>query len=173
MSALNIHRGPYGSAVQLPINPDLQGAETTLDWWLLTGPWHPLWSQFVLSVVRLRPVKGWPPAALHFEGATHELMVIALNPGEPPRVHSAEVLARGGCAAVGGYLQPVDVNHQFTATDSEMRDLADLSAKACVNGWLTPSTDDARSILRERWLASCVRTLAHMRGEAHAGGERP
>ncbi|MDI6911499.1 hypothetical protein [Nocardioides sp.] len=160
--------GPAGTAIRLRIDPAVRGSATTVTWWLLTGPWHPLWTQFVLSVVRLSPVEGWPPAELHFPGATHELLVFALNPGEPPKVHAVETLEAGGFAAVGGYLTPVDVVQQFTATDDEMTELAALCARGCVDGALNPSTDDARSTLREHWLTACVRTLAHIRGEEHA-----
>lgn len=162
------YTGPRGTAVRLSIDPAVRGSVTTVTWWLLTGPWHPIWTQFVISVVRLAPFEGWPPAKLHFAGATHELVVVALNPGDPPKVHAVEDLESGGFAAVGGYLTPVDVVHQFTATDEEMTQLAELCAMGCVNGFLTPSTDDSRSMLREHWLASCVRTLAHIRGEEHA-----
>lgn len=47
------YTGPYGVATQLEVNPALAGAETTVCWWLLEGPWHPVWSQFILSVVSL------------------------------------------------------------------------------------------------------------------------
>lgn len=160
--------GPAGTAVRLDLDPAVHGIDTTVAWWLLTGPWHPFWTQFVISVVHLRPVEGRPPAHLQFPGATHELVVMALNPGDPPKVHEAATLEAGGIAAVGGYLKPVDVVHQFTATDDEMVALAELCALGCVNRALTPSTDDAREMLREHWLSACVRTLAHMRGEEHA-----
>jgi hypothetical protein len=165
-----LHVGPRGQARSLDINPALDGAGTTVCWWLLTGPWHPLWPQFVLSVVSLRDVEGVPPAKLHFPGATHELLVLALNPDDGPTatVHTAQTLEQGGFRAVGGHLEPADVVHQFTATDEEMLQLADLLCRACVDGHLTPSTDDARDRLREAWLSTCVKTLAHMRGEAHA-----
>lgn len=163
-----LHIGPRGRAQQLDIRTALRGAECTVTWWLLEGPWHPVWPQFVLSVVHLRPMPGWPAPNLHFDGATHELLVVALNPGDPPAQHKAATLTEGGFRAVGGYLKPVDVVHQFTATDSEMVELAELCARACVDGLLTPSTDDARTTLRETWLTSCVRTLAHIRGEEHA-----
>lgn len=160
--------GPNGTAVQLKINPRLSGAETTVAWWLLTGSWHPVWPQFILSVVHLRPVEGAPPAKLHFPGATHELLVVALNPGDPPKIHSRKILEKRGLAGVGGYLTPIDVCHQFTAVDAEMYELAALCAQACVDGLLNPSVDDARERLREQWLSTCVKTLAHMRGEEHA-----
>lgn len=162
------YRGPLGEAVHLEVNPELSGASTTVTWWLLTGTWHPVWPQFVISVVSLRPVDDMPPAIFAFPGATHELAVLALNPGDPPHVHDVDVVQTGGFAAVGGWLEPVDVVHQFVATDEEMTALADLCAQACVDGRLNPSTDDNRAGLRELWLTACVRTLAHMRGEEHA-----
>lgn len=160
--------GPRGQAQRLAINPEHSGAATTVSWWLLTGTWHPLWAQFVLSVVRLTDIPGFPPATLAFPSATHELVVVALNPGNPPRQHHPRDLERGGFSACGGWLEPVDVAHQFTANDDEMTQLAELCAQACVDGLLNPSTDDARTYYREQWLTSCLRTLAHIRGEEHA-----
>ncbi|WP_374457730.1 hypothetical protein [Nocardioides sp.] len=164
-----VHAGPLGNAVELdvatsPVNDD----HTTIAWWLLTGFWHPLWQQFSLTVVTLEEREGVAPAKLHFPGATHELAVIALNPGEPPRHITPEAFHQGGFGAAGGYLQPIDVCHQSTATDDEMIRVADRAAWACVNGILTASTDDARDVLRMHWLGAIVKTLAHLRGEAHA-----
>lgn len=161
------HEGPHGTAVLLDKNPEMVGADTTIVWWLLTGDWHPLWSQFIITVIDLRDQPGKSPAHLQFLDATHELLVLALDPGDPPRVHDKELLNTKGLAGPG-YLEPIDVYHQFIATDEEMIQLASACAKGCVNGFLTPSTDDARPALREAWLASCVRTLAHFRGEEHA-----
>lgn len=161
------HQGVMGTAVQLrtdrlEADPN-HTADTTVTYWLLTGRWHPLWPQFVLTVMSLRPNPGSPDPILNFPGATHELLVIALHPDDGPR--TPDLMERRG---IGRYLRPVDVVHQFEATDDEMRELAGLLAAACVHGQLTPSTDDAREQLREAWLGTCVRTLAHMRGEEHA-----
>lgn len=159
--------GANGRAQRLTLHPSLQGADTTLAWWLLTGTWHPIWPQFVISVIHLRDVEGREPATLQFPGATHELLVLALNPGEPPKIHDAVKLERKGLKLCG-YLEPIDVVHQFEATDEQMVDLAKLAAQACVDGRLNPSTDDAREFYHEQWLTACVKTLAHMRGEEHA-----
>lgn len=159
--------GRNGRAERLTLDPSLQGADTTLAWWLLTGTWHPAWPQFVISVIHLRDVEGREPAKLQFPGATHELIVLALNPGDPPKVYEAADLERKGLKLCG-YLEPIDVVHQFEATDEQMEKLARLSAWGCVDGLLNPSTDDAREYYREQWLIACVKTLAHMRGEEHA-----
>lgn len=162
------HEGPLGTAVHLGIDSRLAGADCTVTWWLLTGDWHPVWSQFVLSVVHLRDCPGREAAQLQFPGATHELVVMALHPAELPARHSPLTLTNGGVRAVGGWLEPIDVVHQFTATDDEMTELAELCARASVDGVLNPSTDDNRVHYREQWLSACVKTLAHMRGEEHA-----
>lgn len=170
MSAV-VHAGPRGTAIELDVDTSpVNEGHATIAWWLLTGPWHPLWQQFSLTVVTLEPREGVAPAHLHFPGATHELAVIALNPGQPPRLLTAREFHEGGFGAAGGYLQPIDVCHQFEATDEEMIQVARLAAIACIAGGLTPSTDDARERLREVWLGSIVRTLAHLRGEAHSHG---
>lgn len=164
--------GPSGVATELVVDEATPNADTTLCWWLLEGAWHPLWHQFILCVVRLADVAGKPPAVLHFPGATHEVAVFALNPpgdggtfGAPTR-HPRGVIQTKGLSV--GYLTPVDVVHQFTGTDDELREVTALAARAVVDGLLTPSTDDARERLREAWLSAYVNTLAHLRGEEHA-----
>jgi hypothetical protein len=159
--------GPYGEAHCLEVPAS---APATLLWWLITAPaYHPLWSQYVLSVVTLEDVPGTRPATLHFPGATHELGVLALNPGNPPERLTAEELQRRADAGEGfSYLLPVNIAHQFTATDDEMRQLAELACAGVVNGALNPETADAPTRIREEWLTACVKTLAHIRGEEHA-----
>lgn len=163
--------GPAGVATELVVDETAPNADTTLCWWLLEGPWHPLWHQFILSVVRLGDVEGKPPAVLHFPGATHEVAVFALTPPEggtfgAPARHPLDVIQSQGLSL--GHLAPVDVVHQFTGTDDELTRVTALAARAVVDGVLTPSTDDAREQLREAWLSAYVKTLAHMRGEEHA-----
>lgn len=163
--------GPAGTATLLDLPEGMPGVDTTLCWWLLEGPWHPLWQQFILSVVRLCDIDGRPPAVLHFPGATHEVAVFALTPPEggtfgAPARHPLDVIQSQGLSL--GYLTPVEVVHQFTGTDDELTQVTALAAQAVVDGVLTPSTDDARERLREAWLSAYVKTLAHMRGEEHA-----
>lgn len=155
--------GPYGEAELMAV-PETRKAG--LVWWLITAPLaHPVWSQYLLSVITLADRPDQAPAYLHFPGATHELMVVALNPGVPPQRYTAESLESG---ATINYLEPLNVVEQFTATDDEMRELAELACGGVVNGRLNPETADAPERIREHWLTACVRTLAHMRGEEHA-----
>lgn len=159
-----IHRGVHGTAWQCDI-PDGPRAAQTVCQWLITAPiYHPLWSQYALFVVRLDPgVPGFREPYLQFPGATHELCVVALDPDHPA---TAQAMGAPGFAL--RFLNPVNHAHQFTATDEEMRTLADLAAHAVVDGALNPETGDAPEAIREAWLTSMVRTLAHLRGEEHA-----
>lgn len=158
--------GPYGTALRLDI-PDRPEAAQTVDHWLITAPpYHPLWSQYVLCVVRLDDLPGWPAPYRQFEGATHELIVVTLNPEHGP--YDVDKMAGYANAAKLPILTPVNIAHQLTASDDELREVAALAAWAVVNGHLNPETADAPERIRRAWLASLTKTLAHIRGEAHA-----
>ena len=161
----SVLEGPYGRAfrIELPDRPDT--AETVCAWVVTSPIWHPLWAQYQLNVVRLRQgVPGFPEPLLKFDGATHELHVVALHPEfgpwTPKRVVEADYAMP--------YLTPVNIAEQFTATDEEMATLAGLCVLGVLNGHLNPETSDAPEAIRHGWLTSMVRTLAHMRGEEHA-----
>ena len=162
------HRGPWGDAARLPI-PDHPSAAQTADWWLITAPaYHPLWSQYGLAVVRLDDdAPGFPPPNHHFPGTTHELLVVALDPSQgrqTPETMAGRVETGSGFP----YLTPINHAHQFIAADEEMRQLASWAAWGVVNGALNPETGDAPALIREGWLQSLTKTLAHIRGEEHA-----
>lgn len=160
------HQGPYGTALRLAI-PDVPRAAQTVDHWLITAPaYHPAWSQYTLAVVRLDDLPGWPPPVRQFDGATHEVIVVALDPEHGP--YDVDKMAGYAVTADLPFLTPVNIAHQFTADDAEMRELASLAAWAVVHGALNPETADAPERIRGQWLTSLVKTLAHIRGEVHA-----
>lgn len=86
--------------------------DATLAGCVLTLPWaHPLWSQYSVGLIHLRPIAGVPDAVIVRDGATHELMLFAIDPddrvepgrdfaGKPPRL-----------------LVPANIMWQFTAPD--------------------------------------------------------
>lgn len=166
--------GPYGTVQHVPMPktgdllPVSRAAITcTLGTWLITAPiFHPAWSQYVLSLIRLDEHPDLPPPVLKFPGASHELLLLAVNPA--PGEQTPETVrdhCRDGSLP---FLQPVNIAEQFTGTDDEMRAVAWLAARGVVNGVLHPETADAPSIVRAHWLAACTKTLAHLRGEDHA-----
>lgn len=176
--SLTVLDGQFGQAfrVELPAGrPDT--AETVCSWVITSPIWHPAWSQYNLFVVRLRfGVPGFPDPKLRFVGATHELEVVALNPEHGP--YTQQLIVERDYTLP--WLQPINISEQFTATDAEMEQLAGLCVLGVLNGVLNPETSilapsglapllaSHPGRIREAWLTSMVRTLAHIRGEEHA-----
>lgn len=179
--------GPYGHAERIPI-PAIPEASETVAWWVITAPHaNPLWTQYLLCCIRLREIERLPPPVRDFPGASHQVTVFTLNP-ELGAHTGATMVTRARTGGALPVLQPVNVVAQFEATDAEMDELTTLAAAAVVDGHLSPETaslvlttgaananaaaaDLARAsahAIREAWLASLVRTLAHIRGEPHA-----
>lgn len=166
--------GPYGSVKHVPYpNPSeckspatRASIEVGRGTWLISAPsYHPIWSQYVMSIVSLEDHPALGPAFKKFDGATHELLVLAIDPDHPQTVETVRQHCLSGKLP---YLKPVNIAEQFECTDDEIRRVCWLAAMAVVNGQLNPETSDAPSRIREGWLTSCTKTLAHIRGEAHS-----
>lgn len=157
--------GPHGQAEPIPFDTSDPKSAETLCWWLITSPgWHPLWSQFSLWVARLRDdVPGFPAPYRQFLGATHELIVVAVNPENG--FYSADGISESKRLP---HLTPVNICQQHEATDAEMVEVAALVCRAIVYGRLNPEIADAPGRIRENWLIAVTKTLAHIRGEEHA-----
>jgi len=154
--------GPYGTAHRIPRANYAATSPAALDGWIITAPcWHPLWSQYLLSVVTLADVEGAPPANKRRADFTHELTVLALNPEYGP--YTAATYGRDHLR----YLTPVNIAEQFTTTDDQARDLAVLAAHACVQGVLNPETSDAPDRIRALWRTTITRTLEHPDHQEH------
>jgi hypothetical protein len=161
--------GPYGTAVTWPLGDGPEWAETVCQWLLTAPQGHPLWSQYLMPVVRLRDEPGFPPPKRQFPGATHELLVVALSPEQGP--YTPENMRRFCEGPQKGrlpYLTPINIAHQIEGTDEEARHLAACAAWGVTAGVLWPETADAPSRIRGEWKSSLVKTLAHIQGEAHA-----
>lgn len=171
MSTIDAYTGPFGLAVCVPV-PDLPSAAETLAWWLVDAPkWAPLlvpFRQWVIAVVRLRDdVPGFPPPTRKFDGATHEVLVLTLDPDHPA---TPEQMVQPGYRS--RHLTPVNVAEQFEATDDEMAEVVELCACAVVDGVMCPEaystpSGSARQLSAD-WLTAITKTLAHIRGEEHA-----
>jgi hypothetical protein len=168
-------RGPYGEVVHVPMldesadyDPKARAALAThRGTWLIDAPvYHPAWSQYVLHVISLADAPDVPPATLKFVGATHELLLVAIDPG--PGRQTVETVQGHCLTGKLPFLTPVNIAEQFECTDDEIRQVAWLCARAVVQGFLNPETGDGPARVRESWLQACVKTLAHIRGEAHA-----
>lgn len=122
--------------------------------WVVHAPGsHPLWPWHAISAVHLRPVEGMPPPNLRFPGASHEVLVLALNPDHYPPDPDGYLR----------WLMPPDVAAQVMGlTDDQARQLVELCAKAVCQGLLVPDSDH-----RAAWDQTIALTAEHMRLEGH------
>lgn len=135
-------QGPHGKAWRMDLaairaHLGKQGAE--IDTWIVEAPYsHPMWHSYMLAVVHLRPVDGFPAAVVHLPGATHEVMLYALDPSHTPRLDRNPRL-----------LHPANFHGQWIAESDEG---AIAKVDSCVDliiaGQLSPDTD-----FRRDWIA--------------------
>lgn len=153
--------GLFGRAERIDFAKNPLSA-ATLDIWLITAPqYHPLWSQYGLMVVSLdESIPGFPPTLLHFTGATHEMLVVAINPDAEGAPFTAESLNERLNNLRGvPHLTPVNHCHQFKASDEEILKLAWQACYGVVNGVLNPETGDAPTKIRQAWKSVLDETL--------------
>jgi hypothetical protein len=131
--------GPHGQAWKMDLeaiqqkypNPD----NATVCGWIVHAPWaHPFWHSYSIFAVHLRPIPGVKPATIHLEGATHEVLLHALDPEwkKDPK-------------EVPRHLQPANFCGQWIAPTDEA---ATAKVRECVvdivHGRLSPDTDYIR-----------------------------
>lgn len=106
--------------------------------WLVEAGWaHPFWHSYHLSMIHLRPIEDTPPPTLYLPGATHEIVLQALNPDQPrqPAIDKN----------VWHYLTPTNFCSQMIyKDDAEAIAQCDAAAKAICEGRLSPDTDYIR-----------------------------
>lgn len=157
--------GARGTAEPCPLDgvPD---SSATVAVWLLTCPGrHPVWSQWALSAVTLAPVDGYPPAKITVEGATHELLLFAIEPQivVDPNARLWEPRDVGEFAK--HMLTPVNIVEQVRlGSDEQARELTSLLAQAVAHGVLDPETADSPERTRRYWSSTIARTIEHHRG---------
>jgi hypothetical protein len=156
--------GPFGTAERLIVPPHHRSAATTTCIWVINSTrFSPAWTQWVLSAITLAPVPGVKPATISHQGMTHEMLLLALDPRRGR--FDQQALDRVGD---GGFyfLTPPNYVDQFEASDAEMLALVAWMAWGMVHGHLQVEPNGRAD--RQSWLASAVKTLAHIRGEEHA-----
>lgn len=157
--------GRLGQAWTLPVDPSMivapEQAATLALVFLALPPVHPLWPRYLLCGIHLRDVEGQSkPPTKRSPNATHELMLIALNPekGEYTPENVSEKLLAGGC-----YLTPLNIVEQVEdLTDEQFRQLVPLIARALCDGFLAAEPNDFMGA-RDFWKISLNRTCSHIR----------
>lgn len=111
-------------------NPD----DSTVNGWIVNAPWsHPIWPNVAVLCIHLRdqPNQTQPPVK-HLEGATHEIIVLALDPDHVPEIDGERLR----------FLQPSNFVGQFKTTDDDAAAaiIDTMVARICA-GTLNPDTD--------------------------------
>ena len=113
--------------------------ELTVAAWIVHAPYaHPMWHSYAIAAVSLELVPGWPPAKINAPGATHEVMVYALNPEH-----------RRAINAPSHYLTPANFHGQWRAADhAAAARYVEETVQLVIDGKLSPDTD-----FRRDWIA--------------------
>lgn len=124
LAAMRAHYGKVGAEVR---------------GWIVEAAWaHPMWHSYMVMAVHLRQAEGFPPAVIHLPGATHEVMVYALDPQ-----HTATV------DRTPRFLLPANFHGQWiAASDDEAGAKVDACVDEILDGTLSPDTD-----FRRDWIA--------------------
>jgi hypothetical protein len=119
---------------------------------------HVLWDHYAISVVHLRPIEGVRAPTKRFETATHEFLIMSLNP-EQPLPSSLRVDDEFRL----NYLTPIDVVEQFEVPDDVGADhILEMAVRAIVDGFASPDQD-----WRLWWAGAIKATAAHYRDGTH------
>lgn len=106
--------------------------------WLVKAPWaHPWWHSYVIMLFHLRPMAGVDNPKLYVAGATHEIIIFALDNDQPVALDKPWAKAM---------LHPCNFAAQFIAAGDTA---AALKVQECVQnivlGILSPDTDHIQS----------------------------
>lgn len=138
------------------MTPDKRRAGLAL--WLLEGPFHPAWNHWAISLIHLREEEGLPTPNIIVPNASHELMMIALDPEQP--VPDVDFFEANGMWTDGlTFLQPIDQQLQWAdTTDEQAIGIAERCVQAIIDGYASPDED-----WRSWWEVAVRGTLEHYR----------
>lgn len=124
--------GAAGKAWKVKVQPPQD--KTTLSAYLVSvyGA-HPFWNWWLVSVIHLRDVPEIPPAHKNYPEATHEFLILTIDPsGCPPDPDKPDYK----------YLTPVDVQVQFHGLDDErVQKFCEDAVTAIADGQISPDQD--------------------------------
>jgi hypothetical protein len=151
--------GPGGSAWEVAV-PDAPGHGQVCQWLLFAPTAHPFWNFHVITVAHLLPIEGVKDAHVQFPGASHEMLVLALDPETEDAIDPADA------ATQKQWMQPPDAVVQFiVANDEQACAVARFSAQAVTQGLIAPDSD-----FRQAWEVGVAATAEHVRLGEHPEG---
>lgn len=122
--------------------------------WVIEAAWaHPAWHSYSIFCQHLRPMEGYDkPVITHLEGATHEMLVFALDPRK-----DRESMIKTGIVD-GRWMNPPNFAAQFIAMNDEVaRAKIQGAVQDIIDGTLSPDTD-FRAMWIERFGDNMVRS---------------
>jgi hypothetical protein len=135
---LNGHRG-CAWRLDVPAiarrKPDAPPAELTVAGWIVYAPYaHPAWHSYMIAGVSLRVHPNWQPPHIRKPGATHEILVVALNPEHPTAINDHPRI-----------LTPLNFVAQLIETDDQAAAARiEATVQDVIDGVLNPDTDYIR-----------------------------
>lgn len=123
--------------------------------WIINAPWaHPFWANYLLSATHLREHEGLRPPIIHLAGATHELLLHAIDPDWQIKPNQLPQM-----------LHPANFAAQFIAPSDEAAAQRLLeTVEEILAGKLSPDTDYTQSWIA-RWGSNMIK------GDPAAAGE--
>lgn len=154
-------QGEHGTAVPVVVPPVPECACLLAHWLITARHFHPHRVQWVLAANSLADFPGFPPAQLNFPGATHEFIVMPLDPaggeqtpGSLVRLLLSHTLPMAADDAV---------TFQLAASGDEAGRLVPVMAASVVcEGWSPDVTSDPPGV-RDAWRKEALRNLAAAR----------
>lgn len=134
--------GPHGRAWRIdPVARANGRPDAGVVAWMVEAPWaHPAWHSYAIVLISLRPIEGLPDPKIYRDGATHEMVVFALNPDE-----SRQATLDGG---VFRQLTPCNFAGQFIEIeDGYAMQRIECAVLEIIHGQLSPDTD-----FRHAWI---------------------
>ena len=152
--------GPFGIAREYDTDfmfKQIGQRDATLAMFAIKVPWaNMLWQWYFVHIAHLRGVQGFPKPIFTLPGATHEVVIYALNPEYDfnARRNPGESL-----------LHPVNfVGQIIRATDAEAVAEVVRAVQDCVDGNLSPDTD-----YTQHWIARFG--SSNIKGDPKTAGE--
>ncbi len=161
MSAGRVLTGPFGTATEVLVESAEPDHQAHIGTWLLDCPAQsPAWRHYMLACVHLRPLPGQSkPATIREHGATHEVLLLALDPKCNPTADDQP--------GTWDFLRPFNVMEQVELpSDEAAAEMLARCAKAVVDGILPATPPLAGAV--EPWRTTLIKSAAHARGEVHA-----
>lgn len=130
----DVRTGARGQYAELLIDPDTRGAGL-LSYVVAAEGYHPVWKQYLLVNIHLRPLPFTDPPTKHRRDVTHEFHLYAINPDHPLRLVTHEEVDKI-CV-----VEPMNFGYQLACENdaSFLERTHSLAAMIC-SGTLSPDT---------------------------------